>query len=156
MLGRWSPKWKEAQRRHYIRIGSKKSAKQWTIAIMHKLQLLQNDLWQFRNKILHSPTGPTAVASHHTLLNYDISEQFTLNTDGILEGSHCLFSHPYTLESLYSMSAEDKSHWLQQVQDACSCYEPPDDPAIRQLHSQQAYMNNYLITNGGFTFSEHV
>ena len=54
MLGRWSPKWREAQRRHYIRIGSKKSAKQWTIAILHKLQLIRNNLWQFRNKILYS------------------------------------------------------------------------------------------------------
>ena len=54
------------------------------------------------------------------------------------------------------MSAEDKAHWLQQVQDAHSCYEPPDNPAIRQLHSQQAYTNNYLITNGDFIFSEHV
>ena len=156
MLGRWSPKWKEAQRRHYIRIGSKKSAKQWTIAILHKLLLLQNNLWQFRNKILHSPTGPTAVASHHSL-NYQVGEQFTLNTDGILEGSHFFFSSPYTLDSLYSTSAEDKVKWLQQVGDARSCYEAPDDPHIRQLRSQQAYMNNYLITNGGFTFiPEHV
>ena len=54
------------------------------------------------------------------------------------------------------MSANDKANWLQQAQDARSCYEPPDDPVIRQLRSQQAYMNNYLITNGGFTFPEHV
>ena len=99
MLGRWSPKLKEAQRLHYLRIGSKKSAKQWTIAILHKLLLLWEDLWQFRNKILHSPAGPTAVASHHSL-NYQIGKQFTLNTDGIVEGSYFLFSTPYTLDSL--------------------------------------------------------
>ena len=50
------------------------------------------------------------------------------------------------------MSAEDKIKWLQQVQDARSCYEAPDDPDIRQIQSQQAYMNNHLITNGSFTF----
>ena len=71
------------------------------------------------------------------------------------KGPIVFFSDPYTLDSIYSMSAEDKAHWLQQVRDARSCYEPPDDPAIRQLRSQQDYMNNYLITNGGFTFPEH-
>ena len=156
MLGRWSPKWKEAQRRHYIRISSKEYAKQWKITIIHKLLLLRKNLQQFRNKMLHSPTGPTAVASHHSL-NYDIGKQFMLNTDGISEGLYFLFSDPYTLENLYSMSAEDKAKWLQQVQGAHSCYEAPDDPDIRQLRYQQAYMNNYLITNGGFTFfPEHV
>ena len=69
-----------------------------------------------------------------------------------MEGSYLLFYDPYILDSLYSTSAEDKAKWLQQVQDARSCYEAPDDPDIRQLCSQQAYMNNYIITNGGFTF----
>ena len=30
--------------------------------------------WHFRNKALHSPTGPTLIASHHSL-NYRISKQ---------------------------------------------------------------------------------
>ena len=49
LCGRWGVKWKEAQRRHYLRSKKKKSASLWIIAILKKLILLQNDLWQFRN-----------------------------------------------------------------------------------------------------------
>ena len=93
---------------------------------------------------MHSPIGPTAVASHHSL-KYQISKQFTLNTVGIAEASQFLFSHPYTLDHLYSQSSDDKEKWLKQVKDARSYYEEPDDPKIRQLCLQQDYMNNYQL-----------
>ena len=67
--GRWGIKWKEAQKRHYMRMNKKKSAKLWVVAILKKMMMIQCDLWQFRNQVLHSPTGPLAVASHH-YLNY--------------------------------------------------------------------------------------
>ena len=61
LCGRWGVKWKEAQRRHYLRMHKKKSARLWTIAILKKLILIQNDLWQFRNAAKHSPTGTIAT-----------------------------------------------------------------------------------------------
>ena len=82
LSGRWSVKWKEAQKRHYLNMNKKKSARAWAVAILKKLMMIRWDLWQYRNNIKHSPTGPTAIASHHSL-NYRISEEKARGTDGI-------------------------------------------------------------------------
>ena len=66
-LGRWSPLWQQAQALHYQRIGSKKSAKRWTFAIIHHLMMTRWDLWQFRNKMKHAPDGPEATATNNDL-----------------------------------------------------------------------------------------
>ena len=74
LCGRWSVKWREAQTRHYLRMNKRKSAGFWVIAILKKLIMIRWDMWQFCNEALHSPTGSTSIASHHSL-NYRISEK---------------------------------------------------------------------------------
>jgi len=69
LSGCWSVKWREAQKCYYLRMNKKKSARLWAIAILKKLMMIRWDLWQFRKQVLHSPTGPTAIASHYSL-NY--------------------------------------------------------------------------------------
>ena len=75
-----------------------------------------------------------------------------LNAYGILEGSHFLFSHPYTLNCVHSKSSGYKEKWIKHVQDVSTYYGEPDDLIIRQFRSQQEYMHNYLLINGNFTF----
>ena len=40
MLGRWSPRWQRVHSNHLLSVGSKKSPRQWTAAIIHQLFLL--------------------------------------------------------------------------------------------------------------------
>ena len=80
--GRWGMKWKEAQKRHYMRMNMKKSAKLCVVAILKKMMMIQWDLWQFCNQVLHSPNGPLAVASHYSL-NYRISKEIAKGIDDI-------------------------------------------------------------------------
>ena len=40
LCGRWSVKWKEAQKRHYLWMNKKKSARLWTITILKKLLMI--------------------------------------------------------------------------------------------------------------------
>ena len=82
LCGQWSVKWKEAQRRHYLQMNTKKSPYLWTIAILQKLLMIRWDMWQFRNQVLHSPTGPTSIASYQSL-NHRISKEKHRGTDGI-------------------------------------------------------------------------
>ena len=119
LCGRWGVKWKEAQRRHYLLMNKKKSARLWIIAILKKLILIQNNLWQFCNTAKHSPTGITITASHYSL-NYRISEEITLGTDGIDRSNYHLFkSKKYTITKLHSSSIPYKKLWLQEVRLAC-------------------------------------
>ena len=38
--GRWGVKWKEAQKRHYMRMNKRKSAKLWVVAILKKMMMI--------------------------------------------------------------------------------------------------------------------
>ena len=148
LCGRWGVKWKEAQQRHYLRMNKKKSARLWIIAILKKLILIRNDMWQFRNAAKHSPTGTTAIASHHSL-NYRISEEKSLGTDGIDRSNYHLFkSKQYTITKLHSSSIPDKKLWLHEVSLARKEYVEPDNEVTRQAISQRNQMQTFLITDG--------
>ena len=112
--GQWSVKWKEAQKRHYRNINKRKSTKSWAVAILQKLMMIRWDLWQYRNSILHSPTGPIAIASHHSL-NHRISEEKAKGTDGITKSNTHLFSAFYSITKLHSGDIPSKILWLEMV-----------------------------------------
>ena len=144
---RFSVQWKEAQKRHYLRIGSKKSPRLWAIAILEKLLMIRWDMWQFRNKALHSPTGPTAIASHHSL-NHQISEEHRRGTDGIDRSSYHLFSTQYSITNLQSSTIDDKQLWLKSVTLARKEYDEPDSEIVRQAISMRTQMQAFLTTDG--------
>ena len=54
LCGRWGVKWKEAQKRHYLQMNKRKSARLWVITILEKLLPICWDMWQFCNEALHS------------------------------------------------------------------------------------------------------
>ena len=127
LCGRCGVKWKEAQKRHYLRMNKRKSAHLWVIAILKKLLLLRWDLWQFHNAALHSPTGATAITSHRSL-NYKIDKNEIRRGRGCIDCSnYCVFSPPYTLTKLQSSSIHEKELWLYKVSLARKgCVEPDD------------------------------
>ena len=129
-------------------MNKKKSACLWIIAILKKLILIQNDLWQFCNAAKHSPTGITVTASHYSL-NYRISEEITSGTDGIDRSNYRLFkSKKYTITKLHSSSIRYKKLWLQEVRLTRKEYVEPDNEVTRHAISQRNQMQTFLITDG--------
>ena len=106
-------------------------------------------MWQFKNKAFHSPTGPTSIASHHSL-NYQISKEKRIGKDGINRSYYHLFSKQYTITKLQSSSITDKKLWLYEVSLVCKEYVEPDDRIRRQAISMGNQMQSFLITNGPF------
>ena len=111
--------------------------------------MIRWDLWQYRNSILHSPTGPIAIASHHSL-NHRISKEKAKGTDGIAKSNSHLFSAFYSTTKLQSGDTSSKTLWLEMVRLARAEYEEPDSAIIRQALSQQTQMQEFLLTNGTF------
>ena len=130
-------------------MNKRKSARAWAIALQKKLMMIRWDLWQYRNTILHSPTGPTAIASHQSL-NNRISEEKSKGTDGIAKSNSYLFSAFYSITKLQSGDISSKTHWLEMVRLARADYEEPDSAIIRQALSQRTQMQDFLLTNGPF------
>ena len=125
-------------------MNKKKSPRLWIIAILKKLILIRNDLWQFRNAAKHSPTGITITASHHSL-NYRISEEITIGTDGIDRSNYHLFkSKKYTITKLHSSSIPNKRLWLREVELARKEYVEPDNAVTRQAIAQRRVMQTFL------------
>ena len=111
--------------------------------------MIRWDLWQYRNTILHSPTGPTAIASHQSL-NHRISKEKSKGTDGIAKSNTHLFSAFYSITKLQSGVISYKTRWLEMVRLAQAEYEEPDFAIIRQALSQRTQMQDFLLTNGPF------
>ena len=60
----------------------KKSAKRWTIVIIHHLMMMRWVLGQFRNKVKHTPNGPEAMVKYN-YLNYQINIELTTGPNSI-------------------------------------------------------------------------
>ena len=143
---RWRVNWKEAQKWHYLRTNKKKSARLWIIAILKKLLMICWDMWQFQNKALHSSTGPTSIARHHSL-NYLINKEKRIGTDGIDRSNYHLFSKQYTISKLQSSSILVKKLWLYEMSLAHKEYVEPDNTITCQAISMRNQMQSFLITN---------
>ena len=142
VLGRWTYKWKIVQQAHYQRIGSKKTAKRWLTAILHKLSLVCWDLWKFRNKVLHAPSGPLLVAQNHRL-NQDIENEFADGTADLRKQDHSLFKK-WTVQKLQRSDVHTKQQWLESVRLAREQYEAPEDAIIMENPLVRA-MRQWLI-----------
>jgi hypothetical protein len=136
-------KWGKAQQQHYDRIGSKRTSKRWATAILHKLAMIRWDLWEFRNGILHAPTGPLAVAKQ-TFLNSLIGEDFTRGKDGIDKHYYYLFEGDNTLDNLQAADIITKQQWLQTLLSALQDYKPPE-AAITKESQLRRQMHEYLV-----------
>ena len=106
-------------------------------------------MWQFRNTALHSPTGITAIISHHSL-NYKIEEEIRRGKDGINRADYHLFSPPHTLSNLQSSTTNIKELWLEEVRLARMEYVEPDDDVTRQAISQRNQIHAFLGITGPF------
>ena len=106
-------------------------------------------MWQFCNTALHSPTGITAITSHHSL-NYKIDEEIRRGKDGIDRSNYRLFSPPYTLANLQSSTTQNKELWLEEVSLARKEYDEPDNEVTRQATSQRDQMQDFLNIAGPF------
>ena len=60
MLRQWSKKWQAIQKNYLYLIGSKRSPKQWTPAIIRQFMLTCWDIWYFCNSLVHGKGGRLA------------------------------------------------------------------------------------------------
>jgi hypothetical protein len=64
--------WSEIQAKHYRRIGSMRSAKQWLAKIIRQLWEISWSMWKLRNKVLHQEQKGLQKVQ----LQVEIAEQF--------------------------------------------------------------------------------
>ena len=112
MLERWFPQWQRVQSNHLLSIGSKKSPRRWTAAIIHQFFLLGWDMWIYQNDRLHGNADILASAKHAEL-DASISAAITLEPTGMTTHTrHFLYVSLITITG-YSIAL--KEQWLASV-----------------------------------------
>ena len=83
-------------------------------------------------------------------MNYQISKEKRIGTDGINQSNYHLFSKHYTFTKLQSSSTTNNKIWLNEVRLALTRkeYVELDDAIRRQVISMRNQMQSFLITNG--------
>eukprot|EP00536_Pseudo-nitzschia_multiseries_P011651 jgi/Psemu1/29570/gm1.29570_g len=128
-LGRWTPLWHQIQADYYSLIGSKRSPRRWTTAVIHQFFLTCWDLWTYWNQRLHG-TGGSLESEQHQSLNDSISSELAIGLAGALPQSHSLLQIPLQVLRGYTLTA--KRQWLATIQLARRHFAAP-------LQSQQPY-----------------
>jgi hypothetical protein len=111
-LGRWSPRWQIIQSNYLLSIGSKKSPRRWTAAIIHQFFLLSWDMWSYRNHRLHGNAGILALAKHAEL-DASIAASLALGRTGMTPQTRHFLYIPLNVLSGYSIAL--KEQWLSSV-----------------------------------------
>ena len=102
--------------------------------------MIQWDLWQYRNKVLHSPASYIDIASHYTL-NHQIRKEKGI--DSIAKTNSHMFSVHNSITNLQSSDISSKINWLGMVHLAQAEYEEPDTTIIRQSFPQHTQMQEF-------------
>jgi hypothetical protein len=82
-----SQQWQETQRVYFSRIGSARSPKRWTIAMIKKMWDVAWNMWEHRNGILHDKEQ-SIILQH---LNTNIREEFKKGMSGLPKEAKALF-----------------------------------------------------------------
>jgi hypothetical protein len=102
--------WRQIQQKYFARIGSARSPKRWTVALIQKLWDIAWDMWEHQNGILHDNDQSIIL----TTLHKDIRDEFKRGYDGLPKETQSLFSQGCA--SILAKPAEVKQQWLARVQ----------------------------------------
>jgi ribonuclease HI len=145
VFGRWHYSWANAQQTYLTSIGSRLSIRRWTTAIIHKLLLTAWDMWDHRNRVLHSLTGDQRQTETHQLdqaileeLNSGYADLFPLDT-------HLVQAQERNQQILTGTIASKKK-WLASVRLSRQLAQQQNtqDPARATLQRQQQLMQRWL------------
>jgi hypothetical protein len=105
-----STKWQDIQARYFVTIGSKLSAKRWTIAWIKKLWDTAWDQWEDRNGAVHRREDTVNQA----FFTQQIRHQWTLGIRGLDGPTRSLFR--MRMSSLLQQSEDYQRAWLRSVE----------------------------------------
>jgi hypothetical protein len=87
LAGRLVTGWADVQKRYLEWIGSQRSTKRWTVAVIKKLWDLAWDMWDHRNRVLHDNDQSLATKE----IDYKIRAEFLLGSTGLSRSTKILY-----------------------------------------------------------------
>jgi hypothetical protein len=115
LLGRHSRHWERAQQAWILSQAQNErlsSSRRWAASLIDKTWLISWDMWEHRNRILHSPLHPRQVAEM-AFVDSRIQEEYDTGTDGLIQKDKKLFRKP--IHSIFKYPMAHKAQWLRSV-----------------------------------------
>ena len=115
LLGRHSRHWEHAQQAWILTQAQNErisSSRRWAASLINKTWLISWDMWEHRNRILHSPLHPRQVAKVAPV-DSRITEEYETGIEGLLSQDRKLFRKPIT--TLFKYPLGHKVQWLESV-----------------------------------------
>ena len=153
MLGRWSKKWQIIQKNHLNSIGSKRSPRRWTAAVIRQFMLTCWDIWDFRNTLIHGKGGRLARLQNR-LLDTRIRQEFEIGTNELLPIDYYLITM-HSMRRILDDTLLKKELWLRCI--GISRKAAANIPIVRNGLIQST-LDDYICSeiqafNGGFIAS---
>jgi hypothetical protein len=105
-----STSWQSTQKIYFLRIGSRRSPKRWTIALIRKLWEVAWDMWEHQNGALHDKEQSIIIQGIHT----QIKDKFSKGDSALPKEARALFRPG--LASILAKPFEVKQQWLARIQ----------------------------------------
>jgi hypothetical protein len=102
--------WQETQQLYFSRIGSARSPRRWTIAMIQKLWDVAWNMWEHRNGILHNKEQSIILQQLHN----NIRDEFEKGSRDLPKEAHALFTQGCA--AVLEKSVEVKQQWLARIQ----------------------------------------
>lgn len=102
--------WQLTQQNYFLRVGSRRSPRRWTAALIRKLWEVAWDMWEHRNGILHNKEQ-SIILNH---LHAQIREEFQRGSTDLSRDAQALFRPG--LAGILSKPVEVKQQWLARIQ----------------------------------------
>ena len=112
MLGRMAPEWAAAQQYYCDWLGRRKTGRRWLVAITVKLLNLSWDMWDHRNKILHSSLHPWKLVTVRRA-DTKIDEEYEQGYTNLMQSDYKWLKQP--LRTVKKLSIEHKLQWIESV-----------------------------------------
>lgn len=153
VIGRWSKLWEKVQQEYYFSINSQYTSFRWAIAILKKFLLINWDIWDFRNDLIHGKGGINDRARNKEL-SFQIRQHFLIGSAELRKEDKYLFKNKDNLPSLLNRPIDEKRQWLTTVRNAKSTLDMEEDDdeeqtTIEPLIQQQLlrYYKRNIINN---------
>ena len=135
VIGRWSKVWEKVQHEYYLSINSQRTSFIWAISIIKKFLLINWEVWDFRNELIHGKGGKIDRARNKEL-SFQIRQQFLIGSAELRKEDKYLFKNKYNLPSLLNRPIDEKRQWLTSVQNARSALEMEEETEEEQTTTE--------------------
>ena len=138
LAGKWSIKWRNAQRKYGIKSGNKQySGRKWAATFNSQIRLYGKTIWKQRSAKVHEHDYAESQAKLAEVLAIQIENEFNTGTDGLRAVDRHLVTNT-DAKSLKKRKLPDQQRWLKHIDTARKRFIKVSSQDLENMRSNMA------------------